>query len=85
LNAISAKRAAYVIVDSTGIAAIDEETARRLIGIVDAVGLLGAKGVVVGIRREVALSLVEAGVDIGRITTLPNVRAALSAYLRNKR
>ncbi len=85
LSFVSAKRAAYVIVDSTGIASIDEETARRLIGIVDAVGLLGAKGVLVGIRRDVALSLVEAGVDIGRITTLPNVRTAIGAYLRKTR
>lgn len=85
LQYVVARQAAYVIVDSTGIASVDEDVARRLIGIVDAVTLLGAKGAVVGIRRDVALSLVKAGVDIGRITTLPNVRAALAAQMRSHR
>lgn len=85
LHQIVSRQAAYVIVDSTGIASVDEDVARRLIGIIDAVALLGAKGVLVGIRREVAMSLVEAGVDISRITTLPNVRAAIATFLRSSR
>lgn len=85
LDDIVSRQATYVIVDSTGIASVDEDVARRLIGIIDAVKLLGAKGVLVGIRRDVAISLVEAGVDISRITTLPNVRAAISTYMRNHR
>ena len=82
LQHIVSRQAAHVIIDSTGIASVNEEVARRLIGIIDAVALLGAKGVIVGIRRDVATSLVEAGVDISRIATLPNVRAAIGAYIR---
>jgi PAS domain S-box-containing protein len=85
LQHIVSRQATYVIVDSTGIASVDEDVARRLIGIIDAVKLLGARGVIVGIRRDVAMSLVEAGVDMGRLTTLPNVRAALAAYMRTAR
>jgi PAS domain S-box-containing protein len=85
LQHIVTRQATYIIVDSTGIASVDEEVARRLIGIIDAVRLLGAKGVIVGIRRDVATSLVETGVDISRITTLPNVYAAISAYIRAQR
>lgn len=85
LQNIVSRQANYVIVDSTGIASVDADVARRLLGIIDAVKLLGARGVIVGIRREVAASLVEAGVDIGRLTTLPNVRAALGAFMRNPR
>jgi len=85
LEHIVARQATYVILDSTGIASVDADVARRLIGIIDAVTLLGAKGVIVGIRRDVAISLVEAGVEIGRLSTLPNVRAALAAFLRTSR
>jgi PAS domain S-box-containing protein len=85
LRHIVTQQAVYVIVDSTGIASVDEDVARRLIGIIDAVKLLGATGVIVGIRREVAVSLVEAGVELSRLTTLPNVRAALGHFIRTAR
>lgn len=85
LHQIVSRQAACVIIDSTGIASVDEDVARRLIGIIDAVALLGAKGVLVGIRRDVAMSLVETGVDISRITTLPNVRAAIATFMRSSR
>lgn len=85
LQHIVQRQATYVILDSTGIASVDADVARHLIGIINAVTLLGAKGVIVGIRREVAISLVEAGVEIGQLTTLPNVRAALASFLRASR
>ncbi len=85
LQHIVSRQARYVIVDSTGIASVDEDVARRLISIIDAVKLVGARGVIVGIRRDVASSLVEAGVDIGRLESLPNARAALAAFMRNPR
>lgn len=85
LQHIVNRQATYVILDSTGIASVDADVARRLFGIIDAVTLLGAKGVIAGIRRDVAISLVEAGVEIGRLTSLPNVRAALAAFLRTSR
>jgi PAS domain S-box-containing protein len=85
LEHIVSRQATYVILDSTGIASVDADVARRLIGIIDAVTLLGAKGVIVGIRRDVAISLVDAGVEIGRLSTLPNVRAALATFLRSSR
>lgn len=77
--------ATYIVVDSTGIASVDADVAQRLIGILNAVGLLGAKGIIVGIRRDVATSLVEGGVDLSRLTTYPNVRAALASIMRSQR
>lgn len=85
LQHIADRQATYVILDSTGIASVDADVARRLLGIIDAVTLLGAKGVIAGVRRDVAISLVEAGVDIGRLASLPNVRAALATFLRTAR
>jgi len=85
LQNIVSHQATHVIVDSTGIASVDADVARRLLEIINAVTLLGAKGIIVGIRRDVATSLVEAGVDIGRVATLPNVRAALAAFMRTAR
>jgi len=85
LQHIVSRGATYVVVDSTGIASVDADVAQRLIGILNAVGLLGAKGIIVGIRRDVAASLVEGGVDLSRLTTFPNVRAALASIMRSQR
>lgn len=85
LQHIVSRGATYIVVDSTGIASVDADVAQRLIGILNAVGLLGAKGIIVGIRRDVATSLVEGGVDLSRLTTFPNVRAALAFIVRSQR
>lgn len=85
LEHIVSHHATHIIVDATGIAAVDADVAQRLLGIVSAAGLLGAKGIIVGIRRDVATSLVEASVDLSRFATFPNVRAALASLMRSLR
>lgn len=85
LEHIVSRRATHIIVDATGLAAVDADVAQRLLGIVSAAGLLGAKGIIVGIRRDVATSLVEANVDLSRFATFPNVRAALAFLMRSWR
>lgn len=85
LENIVSRHATHIIVDATGIAAVDADVAQRLLGIVSAAGLLGAKGIIVGIRRDVATALVEADVDLSRFATFPNVRAALASLMRSWR
>ncbi len=85
LEHIVSRRATHIIVDATGLAAVDADVAQRLLGIVSAAGLLGAQGIIVGIRRDVATSLVEASVDLSRFATFPNVRAALASLMRSLR
>jgi hypothetical protein len=58
-------------------AVLDGATADHIIRLVRAVQLLGAEGIVVGIRPEVAQTIVSSGVDLASIATLANLRQAL--------
>jgi len=77
LEGITRTRARAAIIDLTGVEVVDTVTAQHIIGLVHAVQLLGARGIVVGIRPDVAQSIVALGVNLARITTLSNVREAL--------
>jgi anti-anti-sigma factor len=77
LEAITRTRARAAILDLTGVGVVDTTTAQHIIGLVHAVQLLGARGIIVGIRPDVAQSIVSLGVDLARIITLSNLREAL--------
>jgi predicted ATPase/GAF domain-containing protein len=77
LAAIVRQRAKYVIVDLTAVRSLDNEIADHVVRMVRAVKLLGAVGIVVGIRPEVAQIIVSMGVDLASLTTLANLRQAL--------
>lgn len=77
LQAVVQRRARFAVLDLTGVEAVDTQTAGYLIHLIRAVGLLGAEGIVTGIRPGVAQTLVAIGVDLGTITTLANLRAGL--------
>jgi len=62
LQALERMAAHYLIIDITGVPIIDSHVAQGLIQIVQAARLLGAKVVLVGIRPEVAQTIV--GLDI---------------------
>lgn len=61
LEVVCARRARAVILDVTGISRLDEESAGRIAGLVTALRLLGADGIVTGIRPQLAQALVAAG------------------------
>ena len=56
---------------------IDHRTGDHIMRRVGAIELVGARGIVVGIRPEVAQTIVSLGVDLSRIITLANLRDAL--------
>jgi anti-anti-sigma factor len=82
LNAVVQKRCRHAILDLTGVESLDTSTADHLLKMIQAVELLGARGILVGIRPEVAQTLVTLGVDLSRIVTLSDLRQALLACLR---
>jgi len=77
LEAVVRKQARFAILDLTGVDAVDPETASSLIRLIHAIELLGAEGIITGIRATVAQTLVAIGVDLGAVTTLGNLRAGL--------
>lgn len=77
LSAISARGAQFAILDLTGVVSVDAASASYLVQILQAVALLGAKGVVTGLRAQTAQMMVESGVDFQSVATFPTLRAGL--------
>ncbi len=78
LSRIEAERARVVVIDVTGVMAIDSQVSHHLIQMIRSVGLMGADAVLTGIRPEIARSLTSLNIDLGQVTT----RATLSEGLK---
>jgi rsbT co-antagonist protein RsbR len=77
LLAIRSKRAKIVVMDVTGVAAVDSKVANHLIQTVAAARLMGANVIVTGISADVAQSLVALGVDLTSIKTMNDLQGGL--------
>jgi len=82
LEAIVRTGSRFAILDLTGVELVDTKTASYLLDLVAAIRLLGAEGIVAGIRSTVAQTIVSLGLDLVNITTLGNLRAALQYCIR---
>lgn len=85
LDAVDRSDCRQVILDLTGVDSIDEPVAGHLVKMLDAARLLGAEGVLVGIRSEVARTLVALGVDLAHVPTRGDLRDALLECMRVRR
>ncbi|MFS8068207.1 MAG: PAS domain S-box protein [Byssovorax sp.] len=83
LTEVARTQASFVIVDLTGVEIVDTSTADHLMKLIRKVELVGARCVLTGIRPAVAETLVDIGVDFGRITTLRNLKHGLREALRH--
>src|SRR5437660_8115981 len=70
LRGIRATRAKVVVIDITGVAAMDVTVANHLVQTVEASRLLGATVIVTGLSAEIAQTLVTIGVDLGKMATV---------------
>lgn len=77
LHAIERERARYVIFDITGVPLVDTQVARTILQAADAARLLGAQVAVVGIRPEVAQTMVGLGVALKQMHTFANLQQAI--------
>lgn len=68
LRAVGESRTRYALLDVTGVPFIDSRVAQGLLEIIQGVRLLGAEVVVVGIRAEVAQSIVGLGLQLDDVT-----------------
>lgn len=69
LSRIEQDRARVVVMDITGVIAIDSQVSHHLIQMMRAIGLMGAKAVLTGIRPEIARALTSLNIDLGDVTT----------------
>ena len=77
LQAIRTRRGKVVVLDVTGVAAVDSRVANHLIQTVDAARLMGATAIVTGVSPEVAQSLVGLGIGLGNVTTVADLQGGI--------
>ncbi|WP_437724097.1 AAA family ATPase [Sorangium sp. So ce861] len=82
MQGVAASAAKVVIVDVTGVKSVDTSVASRLMSLAHAVGLLGSRAILTGLRPAVAQSLVALGVDLGSIETRANLKAGIAYAMR---
>lgn len=82
LTGVGQERADQVLLDITGVPLVDTHVAAALIRTAQAAGLLGARVTLVGVRPEIAQSIVSLNVDLGKIETQPNLAAAIQRLMR---
>ena len=77
LRGIRANRAKVVVVDITGVPAVDAAVANHLVQTVDASRLMGANVIVTGLSSEIAQTLVTIGVDLGKINAVGDLQGGI--------
>ncbi len=88
LMAIQEKESEIVILDVSGVPAIDSVVGRNLLKAAKAALIMGAQTVISGIRPETAQTIVDIGIDFEHLRTKRNVQDAIEwaqAYLAGVR
>ena len=83
LEAIAAKRAKAVVLDITGVPAVDSAVANHLMQTVQATQLMGAHTLISGLSPENAQTLVRLGLDLGRLNTVGTLSDGVVAPARS--
>lgn len=78
LNAVTAQQAEIVIIDITGVPIVDSEVAHYLIRAVKAIKLVGAQCIMVGIRPEIAQTMVRLDLPFAEVYTALTLKKGLS-------
>jgi DNA-binding LacI/PurR family transcriptional regulator/anti-anti-sigma regulatory factor len=84
LEGVRLERATDVLIDVTGVPIIDSQIAGALIRLARMTGLLGARTTLVGVRPEIAQSIVGLGIDLLDLRTSPTLAAAISMLQGNR-
>jgi rsbT co-antagonist protein RsbR len=82
LSRIESDGSRVVVIDVTGVLAIDTQVSHHLIQMIRAVGLMGADAILTGIRPEIARSLTSLNIDLGGVTTRSKLSEGLKEAFR---
>ena len=81
LEGVAERNARVVLLDITGVPVVDTSVAHHLIQAARSVRLLGAEIVLVGIRPEIAQTIVQLGVDLSGIVTMADLQGGVAYAL----
>jgi PAS domain S-box-containing protein len=82
LQRVSLEQAEVVILDVSGVPAIDTDVAQHLLKTVEAARLMGTVSVLSGVRPETAQAMVHLGIDLGNLRCRTTLKEALQLALR---
>lgn len=85
LNAVSGRGAEFVILDVTGVPAMDHEVANRLLRVAQALRLLGAQVALTGMQPAVARALTQLDVDMSAFVTKADLQSGITWASQAKR
>jgi rsbT co-antagonist protein RsbR len=77
---ISELRIKTLIIDFSGIATIDGEIAARIFNIHKVLNLIGIETMLTGIRADLAIDVINTGIDFSKLNTFGTVQQAIMAY-----
>ncbi|AOM84135.1 RsbT co-antagonist protein RsbRA [Salisediminibacterium beveridgei] len=81
LDGVIEHRSQVVLIDITGVPVVDTMVAHHIIQASEAVRLVGAKCILVGIRPEIAQTIVNLGIDLGKFPTKSTLKKGIEAAL----
>jgi anti-anti-sigma factor len=82
LRSIERHRARIVIMDVTGVPLVDSQVAQTIMQVADAARLLGAKTILVGVRPELAQTIVGLGLDLRGLVTCADLQSGVGYALQ---
>ncbi|SHM40080.1 PAS domain S-box protein [Cryptosporangium aurantiacum] len=82
LERIARDQAEVVILDVSGVPAVDTEVAQHLLKTVEAARLMGSISVLSGVRPETAQAIVHLGIELGTLRCRSSLKDALQLALR---
>ena len=82
LRELAANQAEVVILDISGVPAVDTFVTEHLLKTVQAVALMGTASILSGVRAEVAQAMAELGVDLGQLQSRTTLSDALQLALQ---
>lgn len=77
LQSLNRTNVRYLLLDITGVPIVDTEVAQGLLAIARTTRLLGCETLLIGVRPEVAQSIVGLGLDLSNLRTAADLQAAL--------
>ncbi|MCT8136570.1 STAS domain-containing protein [Anaerobacillus sp. CMMVII] len=81
LNGVIEHRSEVVLIDITGVPVVDTMVANHIIQASEAVRLVGAKCILVGIRPEIAQTIVNLGIDLSKFPTKNTLKKGIETAL----
>jgi rsbT co-antagonist protein RsbR len=77
LGAVRDDRAKVVVIDITGVQAVDSRVANHMVQTVEAARLMGATAILAGVSPGIAQTMVTLGIDLGRMITVGDLQSGI--------